>query len=73
MRDCESLSHKKRGLSSKLHEIDTHTGSCFPVQMIVSVGFSSSDGTQIDSKLKIATIVNKFCSLVYSISNSSSF
>ena len=43
------------GLSSKLDEIDTDMVSCFPIQVIDSVGFSSSDGTQIDSKSKIAT------------------
>ena len=59
MRDCGSLSHKKMGLSSKLDGIDTDMGSCFPIQVIVSVGFSSSDGTQIDSKSKIATFLNK--------------
>ena len=59
MRDCGSLSHKKMGLSSKLDEIDTDMGSCFPIQVIVSVGFSFSDGTQIDSKSKIATFLNK--------------
>ena len=64
MRDCGSLSHKNMGLSSKFDEIDTDMGSCFPIQVIVSVGFSSSDGTQIDSKSKIATFSNKFYSLV---------
>ena len=48
MRDCEFLSHKNMGLSSKLDKIDTDMGSCFPIQVIVSVGFSSSDGMQID-------------------------
>ena len=73
MRDCGSLSHKKMGLSSKLDKIDTDMGSCFPIQVIVLVGFSSSDGTQIDSKSKIATFLNKVCSFVYSILNPFSF
>ena len=73
MRDCGSLSHKKMGFSSKLDEIDTDMGSCFPIQFIVSVGFSSSDGTQIYSKSKIATFLNKVCSFVYSKLNPSSF
>ena len=60
------------GFSSKLDEIDTDMGSCFPMQVIVSVGFNSSDGTQIDSKTKMATFLNKVCSLVYSIMNPSS-
>ena len=73
MRDCGSLSHKNMGLSSKLDGIDTDMGSCFPIQFIVSVGLKSSDGTQIESESKIATFLNKFCSLVYSILNPSSF
>ena len=60
MRVCGSLSRK-------LYEIDTDMGSCFPIQVIFSVGFSSSDGTQTDSKSKIATFLNKVCSFVYSI------
>ena len=72
MRDCGSWSHRKMGLSRTLDEIDTDMGSCFPIQVIVSVGFSSSDGTQIDSKSKIATFLNKVCSFVYSILNPSS-
>ena len=44
-----------------------------PIQVIVSVGFSSLDGMQIDSKTKIATFSNKVCSLVYSKLNPSSF
>ena len=73
MRDCGSLSHESMGLSSKLDEIDTDMGSCFPIQVIVLVGFSSSDGTQIDSKSKIATFLNKVCSFAHSILNPSSF
>ena len=53
MRDCGSLSHKNMDSSNKLDEMDTDIGSCFPIQVIVSVGFSSSDGTQIDSKSKL--------------------
>ena len=48
MRDCGPLSHKNMGLLSKLDEIDIDMGSCFPIQVIVSVSFSSWDGTQID-------------------------
>ena len=58
--------------SSKLDEIDTNMGSCFPIQVIVSVGFSSSAGKQIVSKTKMAIFLNKVCSLVYSIMNPSS-
>ena len=50
MRDCGSLSHKNMGLLGKLDQIDTDMGSCSPIQIIVSVGFSSWDGTQINSK-----------------------
>ena len=52
MRGCGSFSHKIEGLSSKLDEIDTDEGSCFPIHVTVSGGFSSSDGTAIDSKSK---------------------
>ena len=44
MRGCGSLSNKKIGLSSNLDEIDTDMSSDFPIQNIVSVGFSSLDG-----------------------------
>ena len=57
----------------KLDEIDNDMGPSFPIQIIVSVGFIFSDGTQIDSKSKIATILKKVYSLVYSIMNPSSF
>ena len=73
MSDCGSLSHKNMGLSSKLDEIDTDMGSCFPIQVIASVGFNFSDGTQIETKSKMATFLNKVCSIVYSILNPSSF
>ena len=73
MRDFGSLSHKNMGLSSKLYEIDTDMGSCFPIQVIVLIGLNSSDDMQIDSKSKIATFLNKVCSLMYSILNPSSF
>ena len=36
MRDCGSLSNKSMGLSSKLDEIDTDMGSCFPIKVIVN-------------------------------------
>ena len=67
MRDCGSLSHKNVGLSSKLDEIDTNMGSCFPIHVVVSVGFSSSDGRQNYSKSKMATLLKKACSLLHSI------
>ena len=71
MSDYGSLSHKNMGLSSELDEVDINMESCFPIQFIVSVGFSSSDGTQTDSKSKNATLLNKVFSLVYSILNPS--
>ena len=73
MRNFGSLSNKNMGLSSKIDEGDTDISFCFSIQVIVSVGFSSSDGTQIDSQSKMATLLKKVCSLVYSILNSSSF
>ena len=57
MRDCGSFSRTDMGLSCKMDQIDTDMGSCFPNQVFVSCGFSSSDGTQIDSKSKIATFL----------------
>ena len=71
--DCGSLSHKNMGLLNNLDEIDTYMGSCFTIQFIISVGFSSSEGTQIDSKSQLTTFLNIVCYLVYSILNSSSF
>ena len=58
----------------KLDENDTDMGSCFPIQVIVFVGFNSPDGTQTVSKSKMAIFFsNKVCTLVYSLSNSSNF
>ena len=51
----KSLSPEKTGLSCNFDQIDTAMGSCFTITFIVSVGFSSSGGTQIDSKSKMAT------------------
>ena len=59
--------------SSKMDEIDTDIGSCFPIQLTVSGGCISSDGTQVDSESKMATLLNMVCSLEYSILNPSSF
>ena len=47
MRDCGSLSHKNMGLSSKFDETETDMSSCFPIQVIFSARFSSSE----DSKM----------------------
>ena len=38
--------------------------TCFPIQVVVSVALTSSVGTQIDSKSKIATLLNNLCSSV---------
>ena len=64
---------KNMGLSGKLDEIDTDMSSIFPIQVIVCVGFSFWEGTQIDLRPKMETFLNKFCSFVYSIVNRSSF
>ena len=66
MRNCGSLSHKNIDFSCKLEEVDTDMGSGFPIQFIVSVGFSFSDGKQIDSKSKMETFLKKSCPLIYS-------
>ena len=42
------------GSSIKFKDIETEIGKCFPIQLVVCVSFSSSVGTQIDSKSKIA-------------------
>ena len=44
------LLHRNMGSCNKLEEIDTDIGSCFPIQVVVLVSFSSLDGTQTDSK-----------------------
>ena len=46
---------KNMGLSGKLDETDTDTGSRFPIKIIVSLGFNFSEGTQTDSKSNKAT------------------
>ena len=55
------LFNTKIGSSCKFEDIETEIGTCFPIQVVVSVTFNSSVVTQINSKSKIATLVNKLC------------
>ena len=55
-----SLSHRNTGSSIKLEEIETDIGSCFPIQVVLFVSFSSSGGAQIDSKSRIAKFLSSF-------------
>ena len=55
-----SVLHRKIGSCNKLEEIDTEIGSCFPIQVVILVSFSSIDETQIDSKSNTAQFLNSF-------------
>ena len=52
--------HRKMVSCIKLEQIDTEFGSCFPIQVVVLVSFSSLDGTQIDSKSNAASFLTVF-------------
>ena len=54
MRNCGSFSNKNMRLSIKLDEFDTKICSSISIKVSVFVGFNSADGTQIDSKSKMA-------------------
>ena len=45
--------------TSKFDEVDTSMGSCFAIQVVVLVDFTSSDDTQIDLKSNIAMFLIK--------------
>ena len=38
-------------------DIDTEFGTCFPIQVVVWVAFSSSNGTHVDSKSKTTRLL----------------
>ena len=48
------------GSSIRFDNIEIETGTWFPFQVVISVSFSSSVETQIDSKSKIARLLKKF-------------
>ena len=50
------------GSSIRFDDIETEIGKCFPFQVVVGVSFSSSVGTQIDSKLKISRLLKSLFS-----------
>ena len=52
-------SQRKMGSCIKLHDIDTETGMCFPIHVVVSVSLKLSSSTQIDSKSK-RTLLKSF-------------
>ena len=49
------LKEREIGSSIRFEDIDTEIGTCFPIQVVALVAFSSSVGTHIDSKSKMAT------------------
>ena len=59
--------------SIRFDDIETEMGTCFPIQLVVCVSFSSSVGTQIDSKSKIARFLKSFLSSETGRLNPSSF
>ena len=50
IRSSGSFSPKKIGSSFKFEDIETETGTRFPIKVIVLNAFKLSVGTQIDSK-----------------------
>ena len=52
------LAIKKIGSLIRFDDFDTETETCFPISVIVWVAFSSSVGTHINSKLKMAMLLN---------------
>ena len=55
----------------KFDEIETDTGTCFPIHVVVSVCLYDSSLTQMDSKSNIAKFLNIFYSFLYGMSNAS--
>ena len=61
------------GSSIRFDDIETKMGTCFPIQVVVCVSFSSSVGTQINSKSKIARLLKILLSSETGRLNPSSF
>ena len=65
--------HRNIGMAKRFEDIETDTGTCLPIQVVVSVFSSFSSGIQIDSKSKTARLLKSFSSSVYWILNKSSY
>ena len=48
-------------------------GTCFPIQVVVWIAFSSSDETHIESKLKMSRLLNSVLSFETGILKPSKF
>ena len=70
---CGSLLYKKMGQSIRFDDIKTEIGTCFLIQVVVCVSFSSSVGTQIDSKSKNARLLKSLLSSEFGRLNPFSF
>ena len=69
---CISL-YKKMGSSIRFDDTETEIRTCFPIQVVICVSFSSSVGTQIDLSSKIAGLLKSMLSSETGILNPSSF
>ena len=49
---CGPLFYKKMGSSIKIDDLEIEVGTCFPIQVVVCISFSSSVETQFDSRSK---------------------
>ena len=53
-------SQSKMGSCIKLDDIDTETGMCAPIHVVVLVSLKLSSSTQVDSKSKSAMLFEEF-------------
>ena len=51
---------KNNGMAIKIEDIETETGTCLPIQIVVSVFLNFSPEIQIDSKSKTARFLKSF-------------
>ena len=61
------------GSSTRFDDIETEIGACFPIQVAVCVAFSSSVGTPIDLKSKVARLLKSWLSSETGTLNPSTF
>ena len=61
------------GSGIKFNEIESDMGTCFPIQVVVSVCLYESSLTQMDSKSKSAKFLKIFSSFLYGILKASNF
>ena len=47
-------------MANRFEDIETHIGTCLPIQVVVSVFLKFYSGIQIDSKSKTATLLKSF-------------